>query len=154
LRGPAGLTVSEQRFAGYVDCLTQYGLPIRDELILATNFKIDSAVVPTQQLLDQTERPDAIFGVNDQVAMGAMRVLQERGLRIPDDVAVAGFDDSPTAAFTWPSLTTVARSGQELSAEAARLFLLHKQSPATHTSVESVLLPARLIVRESSQRKS
>lgn len=151
LRGPAGLTVSEQRFAGYIDCLTHYGLPIRGELISPTNFKIDSAILPTQQLLNQTELPDAIFGVNDQVAIGAMRVLTERGLRIPDDVAVAGFDDSPTAAYTCPSLTTVARSGQEISAEAARLFLMQKQAP-NHTPVESVLLPARLIVRESSQR--
>ncbi|QJD79802.1 LacI family DNA-binding transcriptional regulator [Spirosoma rhododendri] len=151
LRGPAGLTVSEQRFAGYIDCLTQHGLPICDELILPTNFKIDSAVLPTQQLLNLPTRPDAIFGVNDQVAIGAMRVLRERGLRIPDDVAVAGFDDSPTAAYTCPSLTTVARSGQKLSAEAARLFLQHKQTPG-HTPIESVVLPAQLIVRESSQR--
>ncbi len=151
LRGPAGLTVSEQRLAGYVDCLAHYDLPCCDELILPTNFKIDSAIDPTRQLLDRAERPDAIFGVNDQVAIGAMRVLTERGLRIPDDVAVAGFDNAPVAAYTNPSLTTVARPGWEISREAARLFLRHKQTPDL-APVESVVLPAQLIVRESSRR--
>lgn len=151
LKGPNGLTVSEQRLSGYLDCLKRYQLPIDDELIINTNFKIDSAVVPTKNLLDLAPPPDAIFGVNDQVTIGAMRVIKDRGLQIPQDVALVGFDNSPTSAYTYPSLTTVARPGREIGTEAARLFL-RQLNTTDDFSEETIILPSNLIIRESSLR--
>lgn len=151
LKGPNGLTVSEQRFTGYIDCLKRYGLPIQEELIINTNFKIDSAINPTRTLLELAMPPDAIFGVNDQVAIGAMRVIKDKGLHIPNDVALVGFDNSPTSAYTFPSLTTVARPGREIGTEAARLFL-NQQRSTDNFSHETIILPANLIIRESSVR--
>ncbi len=152
LKGPNGMTVSEQRLSGYTDCLKTFGLPVQDELIINTNFKIESSVVPTRHLLDLAHPPDAIFGVNDQVAIGAMRVIKDKGLRIPDEVAVVGFDNSPTSAYMHPSLTTVARPGRETGAEAARLFLRQLNTTDDFPG-ESIILPSSLIIRESSLRK-
>ncbi|MFT4031307.1 MAG: LacI family DNA-binding transcriptional regulator [Siphonobacter sp.] len=149
LKGPNGITVSQQRFKGYIDCLRDYNLPLDEELIITTDFNINSGVLPTQQLLDLPNPPDAIFGVNDQIVIGAMRVIQDRNLKIPEDIALAGFDDSPVSAFTYPSLTTLARPGRGVGLEASQLFLRQVKGE-THT--ETVRLPSHLVVRESSCR--
>lgn len=153
LKGPNGLTVSEQRFTGYIDCLKRYELPIRGDLIINTNFKIESAIIPTKHLLDLVSPPDAIFGVNDGVAIGAMRVIRDRGLQIPADIALVGFDNSPTSAYMHPSLTTVARPGREVGTEAARLFL-RQLNTAGDFPEEAITLPSSLIIRESSLRNN
>lgn len=147
LKGPQGLAITEQRFLGYTECLKKYNLPVLDELIVSTNFKIESAIIPTQRLLDLPQPPDGIFGVNDQVAIGAMHVIKERGLHIPNQVAVVGFDDSPISAYIFPSLTTVRRPGKQIGAEAARIFL---NEAVQKSSAESLMLPAALVIRESS----
>lgn len=151
LKGPNGLTVSEQRFQGYLDCLRRYNLPIDEELIINTNFKVESAVLPTKRLLDLPAPPDAIFGVNDHVAIGAMRVVREKGLAIPHEVSLVGFDNSPLSAYTYPSLTTVSRPGREIGIEASRLFLNHLTA-ADESTPEAIRLPSSLIIRESSLR--
>ncbi|MFD2572184.1 LacI family DNA-binding transcriptional regulator [Spirosoma soli] len=151
LKGPNALTVSEQRFAGYLDCLRRHNLPIREELIINTNFKVDSAILPTKHLLELASPPDAIFGVNDQVAIGAMRVVKDKGLNVPHDVSVVGFDNSPISAYTYPSLTTVSRPGREIGIEASRLFLSHLTALA-ESPIEAIRLPSNLIIRESSLR--
>ncbi|PWJ58351.1 LacI family transcriptional regulator [Dyadobacter jejuensis] len=153
LKGPNGLTVTEQRFKGYIDCLRKYNLDISEELIINTNFKVESAIVPTKRLLDLPLPPDAIFGVNDQVAIGAMRVAKDRGLRIPQDIGLVGFDNSPITAYTYPSLTTVGRPGRKIGMEASRLFLnqLNASEDFRH---ENIVLPAELIIRESTLRLS
>ena len=67
-------------------------MSIREELILNTNFKVESAILPMKRLLEMDSPPDAIFGANDQVAIGAMRVVKDKGLKIPQDVGLVGFD--------------------------------------------------------------
>lgn len=150
LKGPNGMAVAEQRFRGYIECLKQYGLPVDETLIINTNFKVESAVNPTKQLLELTSRPDAIFGVNDQVAIGAMKVIRDSGLKVPGDIAVAGFDDSPISAYISPSLTSVGRPGRKIGMEAARIFLNHEQAEEKENIAEHIVLPSELIVRESS----
>ncbi len=149
LKGPNGLTVSEQRFKGYIDCLNKHQIPIREELIINTNFKVESAIVPTKRLLELDTPPDAIFGANDQVAIGAMRVVKDKGLRIAQDIGIVGFDNSPISAYTYPSLTTVNRPGRRIGMEASRLFL--NQVNASDDFIhEHIVLPTELIIRESS----
>ena len=153
LKGPNGLTVSEQRFKGYRDCLKKYGVSIREELIINTNFQVESAIVPTKRLLELDSAPDAIFGVNDQVAIGAMRVILDRGLKIPGDIGIVGFDNSPISAYTYPSLTTIHRPGRKIGMEASRLFLNQLNGSGDFVQ-ENIVLPTELIIRESSLRIS
>jgi len=151
LKGPNGLTVSEQRFKGYTNCLKKYNMPIREELILNTNFNVESAILPTKRLLELASPPDAIFGVNDQVAIGAMRVAKDKGLRIPQDIGLVGFDNSPISAYMFPSLTTVHRPGRKIGMEASRLFL-NQLNGSGDFAPESIVLPSELVIRESSLR--
>lgn len=150
LKGPNGLTVSEQRFQGYIDCLKKYGIPFDQELIINTNFSVESALIPTKRLLNLPDLPNAIFGVNDQVAIGAMKAIREKGLNVPNDIAVIGFDNSPISAYIYPSLTSVTRPGRQIGVEASRLFLNQLNNSKADFKTESIVLPSELIIRESS----
>ncbi len=151
LKGPNGMAVTEQRFRGYTECLTKYGLPVEEKRIINTNFKVESALEPTAQLLELGQRPDAIFGVNDQVAIGAMKVIREKGWRVPEDIAVVGFDNSPISPYISPSLTSVARPGRRIGEEAARIFLNYLDTTTKKDTPVHIVLPSELIVRESSR---
>lgn len=150
LKGPNGMTITEQRFKGYAECLQKYGLPVDESLIINTNFKVESALGPTTRLLELAQRPDAIFGVNDQIAIGAMKVIREKGWRVPEDIAVVGFDDSPISAYISPSLTSVGRPGRQIGEEAARIFLGSTNAENKKDSPVHIVLPSQLIVRDSS----
>ncbi len=148
LRGPRGMALAEQRFKGYIECLKKHQLPIEESLIIATNFKVESAISPMETLLELPEPPDAVFGVNDQVAIGAMKVIRAKGWKIPEDIAVAGFDDSPISAYIDPSLTSVARPGRKIGMEAARIFKACIEKGQVAAS--NLVLPSELIIRRSS----
>ncbi|MBX3256465.1 MAG: LacI family DNA-binding transcriptional regulator [Chitinophagaceae bacterium] len=151
LKGPNGMAVAEERLRGYVECLKKYDLPVDEHLILNTNFKVESAIEPVTKLMSLPELPDAVFGVNDQVAIGAMKVIRDKGLSIPGDIAVAGFDNSPISAYIYPSLTSVARPGRQIGIEAAKIFADYlQQSSGKEFSTKHIVLPSELIVREST----
>jgi LacI family transcriptional regulator len=148
LKGPNGLTVSEQRFRGYKECLKKHAIAFDEELIAATNFKAESAIVPMRRLMSLAKPPDGVFGVNDYVSIAAMQVILDFGFSIPGQVAVIGFDNSPFSAYVNPSLSSVNRSSKILGEEAARLFLNNMQS---HTQQkEHIILPPELIIRDST----
>jgi LacI family transcriptional regulator len=100
--------------------------------------------------LNLPDLPNAIFGVNDQVAIGAMKAIREKGLNVPNDIAVIGFDNSPISAYIYPSLTSVTRPGRQIGVEASRLFLNQLNNSKADFKTESIVLPSELIIRESS----
>jgi DNA-binding LacI/PurR family transcriptional regulator len=102
-----------------------------------------------RQLLALAAPPDAVFCFNDLLALGAMRALQQAGCRIPDDVAVIGFDDIEEARFATPSLTTIAPDKEQMG-ELAVSFLLGRIDGTRTNPPEQVEVPFRLIVREST----
>ncbi len=95
LKGPEGLSVTQERLTAYLDVLRKHGLAIREEYILPTGFRTFKGAYPTKKLLALAEPPDGIFAVKDNIAMAAMHVIREHGLTVPDDIAVIGFDDEP-----------------------------------------------------------
>ncbi len=102
-----------------------------------------SLVEAVNELLDLPEPPDAIFAYNDAAALVVERLCAERGLRIPQDIALVGFDDIEAAGWSQPPLTTIAVNKQQLGREALRLLLEEKQA-------ENLFLPVELVVRSSS----
>lgn len=102
-----------------------------------------------QQLLALDQPPDAVFCFNDLLALGAMRALHEAGCRIPEDVAVVGFDDIEEASFATPSLSTVAPDKQRMG-ELAVSFLLERIEGTRTGPAERVEVPFHLMVREST----
>lgn len=138
------------RLRGYSEALAEAGLPVDPRLIVqVASYHRDEGLRAMQQLLALAHPPDAVFCFNDLLALGAMRALHEAGYRMPDDVAVMGFDDIEEARFAIPSLTTIAPDKQRIGELAVSLLL--SRIDGTHTGPpERVEVPFRLVVREST----
>jgi LacI family transcriptional regulator len=150
ITGPTGWLATEERRGGYHAALASAGIMPDPALEIATDFQIEGGIEAAGQLLDAPDRPTAIFGFNDNVAIGAMHAARARGLRIPEDVSIVGFDDIEWAEHVTPALTTVRQPLAEMGRMAVSLLtrLLDGQSfEALH-----VELATRFIVRGSTAR--
>jgi DNA-binding LacI/PurR family transcriptional regulator len=145
ITGMRGTVAGEDRLSGYRRAMDRAHLPI-DDLVVDGDFNEPSGAVGAGALLEHGV--DAIFCANDATAVGALRVIQEHGLRVPEDVALAGFDDLDFAARLDPPLTTVRQGVREQGAEAARtLFQLIADRDGTP---RRVILPTELVIRQST----
>ncbi len=152
--GPKHLPGVIQRLEGYKAALRDYNMPLEDELIVHGGFGPEDGIMATQRFLSLPKRPDAIFAINDEVAMGAMIRLKTEGVKIPDDIAIAGFDNDKISEFTDPALTTVDIRRGEIGKKAIELLLKQiENSPESKPAVTEII-PIKLIIRESSQRKT
>jgi LacI family transcriptional regulator len=137
-----------ERRAGYLQALTDAGIEPQAELIVEGNFRRQSGVLAVDMLLTRGVTFSAIFAANDQMAYGTRLALHRRGIRVPEDVSLVGFDDEPAAAFMIPPLTTVRQPAAEMGREAAKAILARLQDKPWMP----VRLEAPLIVRESTAR--
>ena len=155
LAGPHRLLISKNRLNGYKAALEKHGIPIDPALVLESVHHNDHLEVRklTLSFLELSEPPDAIFANHDLVAITAMKVLKEKGLRIPQDIAMVGFSDWQMSAFVEPSLTSVSQPGFEIGQEAARLFIQQVEADNGTFKPETKIFKTRLIVRDSSKRK-
>ena len=144
--GASGL----RRLRGYSEALTEAGLLLDTQLVIQTaSYNRAAGAIAVQQLLALDHPPDAVFCFNDLLALGAMRALHEAGRRIPDDMAVIGFDDIEEARFMVPSLTTIAPDTAKIG-ELAVSFLLQRINGTFNGPPRRVEVPCRLVVREST----
>lgn len=150
LKGPEGLAVTQSRLKAYLDTLKEYGLPIDENLIQSAGFKGIKAVFPTRKLLALDEIPDGIFATNDETAVAAMHTIQQHGLKIPQDIAVIGFDNEPSTAFNNPSLSTIFQPRAELGEEVAHVFLQDLNDKTGNYPMQHIVLPTQLIIRDST----
>ena len=112
--GPSMLPVSQSRHEGYRAALAEYGVPYDPQLIIPGEFLLRSGAEGTKKLLALADPPTAIFAGDDLMAIGAMQVLAQRGLRVPADISIVGFDDIEYAQYTHPPLTTVRQPLREM----------------------------------------
>ena len=145
--GPSGMAVSADRHAGWKVALTEAGLRPARELVARGDFTRAGGAVAAAKLLDRSPDVDAVFAASDLMALGVLDVLRSRGRRVPDDVAVVGFDDSDLAASADPPLTSVRQPIEQMGREMAALLLAQLDDGAEPTSV---VLPTELIPRASS----
>lgn len=138
-----------QRKEGYLRAHAEAGLPVEPRLIVEGNFLETGGIEAMNRLVDQGLPFTAVFCANDQTAWGARLALQRRGLRVPEDVSLVGFDDLPQSAFMSPTVTTVRQPVYEMGlAVAACLLQALGQTPTAPTSHP----PLSLVVRESTRR--
>jgi LacI family transcriptional regulator len=148
VNGPADTVPGSARLRAYQRTVRALGLDASDELrVDAGDFTLAEGRKAAQTLLDRTV-PDAVLGGNDLLAIGTMQVLAERGLRIPEDVAVVGMDDTELAGVTTPALTSVDLGALERGRTAARLLLDRLDDP--EREVQRVTVQPSLSVRRSS----
>ena len=133
------------RYQGYLQALTEAGLPIVPELRQPCDSNERFGYRAAEKLIESGEPFDAIFAVTDAIAVGAMQALQAAGLRIPDDVAIVGFDDLPIASYVTPKLSTIR---QDVTA-AGELLVNELVKLIEGEHVESQVIAPQLIVRES-----
>lgn len=146
INGLANWKEAQNRQAGYQDELHGYGLAVDPNLIKQGDWSVDSGFQATAELMTLAEPPTAIFAANDLLAMGAIYAVQAKGLSVPGDVAVVGYDDRDFAGWIRPALTTVRLPSYEMGQTAAQLLLKQLSGEELHDAVK---IPGELIIRQS-----
>ena len=147
--------VTHERMRGYRDALVAAGMDWQDVAVLhlggvdlsPNSSPTDDGHRLASRLLDHAQRPSAILAMSDELARGALRAAHERGIHVPRELSIVGFDDTPEAARTQPALTTISQPLAEKGAQAARLLLAPQSYPDPHERIE---LPTHLVVRAST----
>jgi LacI family transcriptional regulator len=147
IRGPETRTHASDREYGYRKALQDHGLPCCSELLIAGAFSENSGYTGMQHLLQQNPIPDAVFAASDQIAIGALAAIHESGLRVPEDIALVGFDDIETARYTHPPLTTVHQD--MLGQGQLAVHMLLDRINGAESAIETKILPATLVIRRS-----
>jgi LacI family transcriptional regulator len=147
ITGSLDLGCSNDRLAGYHSALTEFGLPVESGLVREGDFTQPAGFRAARELLALPEPPSAIFASNDLMAFGTMEAARVRGLRIPEDISIIGFDDIPQALHVHPPLTTVRQPLEQMGRLAARMLL--RQIDDRQQLVQRIDLPTELVVRDS-----
>jgi LacI family transcriptional regulator len=149
LNGPAGVSTAEERRDGLIRALDDANIPLRDRLTFSGRFTTASGRQMALQALAMDPPPTALFAANNFIALGALQAVQECGLRVPQDIALVGFDDLPDALVAFPFLTVAVQPAYEMAQKATEL-LLARLAGAGPAEPQEIILPTRLIVRQSS----
>jgi LacI family repressor for deo operon, udp, cdd, tsx, nupC, and nupG len=148
ITGPLGNTLCQDRLRGYHQAMAAAGLAVPDAGVAEGDFSIDSGYRAMQALLGHDRRLDGVFCANDEMAIGAQQAIRERGLAMPGDIAMVGFDDLRFGAFAAPPLTTIRQPTTELGETAMRMMdaVLHKRP----LEQKNVVIVHELVVRAST----
>jgi LacI family transcriptional regulator len=149
--GSMNRNVYNDRYRGYKQALTDHSLEHDDRLLIITDLSDNSGVSVIRQLLGNGTMPDGIFTANDTSAVSLICELKRKGYRVPDDVAVVGFNDDPVSRIIEPNLTTVHYPGRAMG-EVAASTMIRILEGTQYERVNSIILSHELIVRESSVR--
>lgn len=142
-------SAGERRRQAYISALVDAGLAAHSHYTGEGDWTQESGFAQMQRLMRQDDRPTAVLACNDNMAIGAMLAAEEMGLRVPDDVAVVGFDDIPAASWVHPRLTTIAQSSAEMGRCLATMLFDRMEGVVTGPG-RRVEIPCRFIERESA----
>lgn len=145
VEGPEGFRSALERKLGWRAAMEAHGLPCGEELVARGNYTFETGKAAAERLLDLPDRPSAIFASNDVMAAGVVHVARERGMDVPHDLSVVGFDDTAIAATIWPPLTTV-RWPIRTMARSAAMKLIHPET----ADKEQSLFPTEFVPRAST----
>ncbi len=145
ITGPQNMIAGINRYQGYLDALHEHQMPVIPELIVEGDFSDMSGYAGMQRLLPH--KPDAVFAASDIMATAAIQAIHDYGLRVPEDIAVVGFDDLPLASRSNPTLTTVRQPITRIGTVAAETLIDMIETGSTLP--RQMVLPAELVIRES-----
>lgn len=145
ITGPLNMIAGFDRLAGYKKAMEQHNLTVQPEMIIEADFSEQGGYNAMMKLIPA--HPEAVFVASDTMALGALRAAQEAGLRVPEDISIAGYDDMPLSASSNPPLTTIRQPIQQCGAIAAQTLIEMINHPAeTH---HHIILPTELVIRSS-----
>lgn len=140
-------TISD-RLKGYLKAHKLHNIPVNKELVITSKYAANSGYHMTRQLLDKCPDVTAIFAYNDVIASSAYMAIKERGLKIPEDISIMGYDDIEMASMISPKLTTVSQPFYEIGKNAAELLLKRIKENRGYTP-QKIILPTKLVIRDS-----
>jgi LacI family transcriptional regulator len=148
ITGPQNISTGRDRFKGFKQAIRQHDLTLHDHFIKYGLFTMESGYELMKELMSDSSRPEAVLVSNNLMTLGAYQYIQESGIRIPEDLAIIGFDDPEWAAIAHPPLTSVRQPAYEQGAEAARLIIKKINNTAADKPQEIYFSPS-LIIRKS-----
>ncbi len=154
LCGPLSDYSAQERLKGYTDALKEQHISFKKALIHPGQYSLQDGYRLMKDILSgSSPLPSAVFAMNDLMALGALRAIQESGLQVPGDISLAGYDDTEMAAFSYPSLSTVRQENYPVGTTAARLLLDRIEDPSikpgTHILKQSLIFRESIIRREA-----
>ncbi len=145
--------IFNNRIRGYVDAIKKHHLPADEQLLLESNLTIEDGREKMLELLQLKNRPDAVYVASDFAALGALQILQEKNIQVPNEIALVGFGNEPFTAMVTPALSTINQHSAEIGKMAANTFLELADVAELKQTLNKKILQAELIVRDSSKRK-
>jgi len=144
--------VYADRFNGYKQALADNGIEFDEKLLIMSGLIAIDGVEAAEAILKMPQLPDAVFAANDQCAVACMQVLKKNGIKIPEDIAFAGFNNDPLCCIIEPNLTTINYKGYEMGQVSAKLLMDLMYHKGGHSS-DNLVLDHELIIRESSVKQ-
>ncbi|WP_158797746.1 LacI family DNA-binding transcriptional regulator [Pedobacter sp. L105] len=154
LTGNLMRNVYQDRKAGYQKALAEHEIPYEEKLVLETDLTEESSIKAAKQILNMKIRPDALFVANDLSAVICMKVFKDAGLQIPQDIAVAGFNNDISSRISEPMLTTINYPGEEMGKIAARHLISQINGDSDLTLTNTIILKSQLVIRASSLKNN
>jgi DNA-binding LacI/PurR family transcriptional regulator len=151
--GPRNINIYQNRYEGYTKALSEYGVDISKQFCFEGTPTIQIALDFMRGFLNNNQLPEVIFATSDYMAMGVIQSCQEKGLNIPDDIAVAGYSNEPFAELISPKLTTIEQFSEEIGRAAAQLLLEELLSDTEELIPRKIILKPKLIIRDSTIKK-
>ncbi|GGA74133.1 LacI family transcriptional regulator [Flavobacterium palustre] len=146
------IRIYKERIRGYKDALEKWNLESKENWIIESNLRLEDGRRIMQQLLGSSERPDAVYVAGDIAALGALQVLLENNIKVPEEIALIGFSDEPFTSLTQPSISTVNQHSDQIGKLTAEAFLERMKNPKKKT-INRIILEPELIIRQSSDKK-
>jgi LacI family transcriptional regulator len=147
------ISIFKERLRGYREALLDNNLPYDETLVIESNLQLEDGRNSAEQLLKLRERPDGIFSASALSIVGALQVLKENNIAVPDQVALVGFSNETYTSFTDPSLSTVEQHSMRIGNAAAEIFLEEVNADQKKFIPQKIVLKPELIIRQSSLRK-
>lgn len=142
--------IFNNRIRGYVDAIKKHNLPLDESLLIESNLTLEDGREKMTQLLALKNRPDAVYVAGDYAALGALQILTENNVVIPNEIALIGFGNEPFTAMVTPSISSINQHSTEIGKQAALTFLERVKKPNLKQTLNKIILDAELIVRDSS----
>ncbi|WP_324025324.1 LacI family DNA-binding transcriptional regulator [Maribacter sp. BPC-D8] len=143
--------IFNNRIRGYIDAIKKHDLPHDDELLIESSLTLEDGRKQIENLLALKNRPDAVYVASDYAALGALQVLKEKNIKVPEEIKLVGFGNEPFTSLVTPSITSISQHSDKIGKLAADTFLSYVDKDVVKQSLNKIILDSQLIIRDSSK---